>query len=308
MTVLRIATRASALALAQTRLVADALTCAHPGLDVWIVPVKTAGDRDTENPLWKLPGSGFFTSALEEALLENTADVAVHSFKDLPALSPANLHIPAVFERRFPQDAMVCAGNISCLDRLPRGARVGTSSPRRIAQLRLLRPDVKFVDMRGNIETRLAKLDRGDCDAIILARAGLERLGLAGRISFSFDPRLFLPAPAQGALAVQTRANDKKIIALAAGVDHLPTRLTVMAERNVLARLHPGCHAPIGVFAELDNSDIIIRAFVADPNGQTFIRKQVQGRKDKAAQLADQLADELIRSGAAGLIDKEPRQ
>ena len=308
MTVLRIASRASTLAMAQTRIVADALARVRPEVEIQIVSVKTAGDQDPDQPLSKLPGIGFFTSALEQALGNNDADAAVHSFKDLPTGSSPNLTIAAVSERKHPEDALICRQNISNIKGLSEGAKVGTSSPRRIAQLRLLRPDLKIVNMRGNIETRLAKLDLGQCDALILARAGLERLGLAGRADFFFDPRLFLPAPAQGALAIQTRANDQKIIEIVKAIDHPLARLTVMSERAVLERLHPGCHAPIGVFAELENSDIIISAFVSDPKADAFIRKQIQGPREKALGLANQLADELIQAGAMDLINRGAMQ
>ncbi len=209
MRTLNIATRRGELALAQTRMVIAAVQAKHPDLDLRIVEITSAGDRDRRTALWDLKDTGFFTSHLEDALLEGKADLAVHSFKDLPTDQREGLAVTAVYDRRWPEDCLLAKRPVGSINELPTSARVGTSSLRRAAQLRHLRPDLQLVPLRGNVQTRIHKLETTDLDAIILARAGLERLGLAHLISFTFDPRQFLPAPAQGALAIQTRSDDE---------------------------------------------------------------------------------------------------
>ncbi len=303
MKTLIVATRGSRLALAQTGIVIDALKQANPDIDFEIKRITTRGDTQKTTALWQLSGFGFFTKQVEEALLAGEADIAVHSFKDMPTEQTKGLTIAAVSERLSPQDCVVSSQPVSSLDDFGPGAKIGTSSFRRIAQIKHLRSDLVTTPMRGNVETRLSKAESGQTDAVILARAGLERLGLAEKISFSFDPLQFIPAPAQGALAVQTRADDAEITKIAAAIDHEPTRVVVWAERRVLTKLHPGCHAPVGVFAKIIGSDIIIRAFVADVEGKVFLQREIRGPVAESDRLADKLANELIKDGAAELLE-----
>ena len=304
MATLTVATRSSPLALAQTQIVIDALKNIHHDIDVKLNTITTKGDRDKTTALWQLKGYGFFTSQLEQALLDGHADFAVHSFKDMPTELTKGLTIAAVPQRNFPEDVMVADLSANSLQDLPSTAKIGTSSPRRIAQLKYLRPDLNIVPVRGNVHTRVEKLQSGDFDGIILARAGLERLGLAEKISFVFDPDIFIPAPAQGALAVQTKGDRKDIINLLEAIDDEKTHLAVHAERTVLARLHPGCHAPVGVFAKIADSDIMIRAFVADLDGKNYLQKQAEGKVCDSQKLVEALADELIKAGADKIIER----
>ncbi len=299
----RAATRGSKLALAQTHLAAEALRKAHPGLVIAIQPVQTAGDQQGDVPLWKLEGVGFFTSRLEQELLAGRADFAVHSLKDLPAEMPEGLVIGAVLQRFYPEDVMVCRRPVRGLEEVANGARVGTSSVRRTAQLLHLRPDLVIEPIRGNVETRLNKLADGDYDAVVLARAGLERLGNRHWQGFCFDVWEFLPAPGQGAIAIQARSDDPEMIDLLGSVHHERTGLEAGAERRVLARLHPGCHGPVGAYAEIKEGKIRIAAFVADPSGHPFLREEICGRADNALQCADQVADALLSKGARKFLE-----
>ncbi|HIJ67082.1 MAG TPA: hydroxymethylbilane synthase [Planctomycetes bacterium] len=303
MKTLVVATRGSRLALAQTNIVIDALKKTHPDVNFEIKRITTKGDKQTKVALWQLSGFGFFTRQVEEALLAGEADIAVHSFKDMPTEKPEGLTIAAVSERFFPQDCFVSNKAAGSLDEVPEGAKIGTSSFRRIAQIKQLRGDLQTTTIRGNVQTRLSKVQSGQLDAVILARAGLERLGLAEVISFSFDPLEFIPAPAQGALAVQTRSDDPDTNRIASSINHAPTRLVVSAERRVLAALHPGCHAPVGVFAKITGSDIMITAFVSDIEGKVFLHRKVTGPNSESELLADRIADELVKDGAARLLE-----
>jgi len=303
MTTLTAATRSSPLALAQTQIVVDALEKSHPDIKIKIKAITTKGDRNKTTALWHLKGYGFFTSQLEQALLDGHADFAVHSFKDMPTAPTQHLTIAAVPERNFPEDAIVARLSANSLQDVPSGAKIGTSSPRRIAQLKYLRPDLNIVPIRGNVQTRLKKLKTGDFNGIVLARAGLERLLLAEKIGFIFDPDVFIPAPAQGALAVQTGKNRPDLINLLTAINHEKTRLAVQTERAVLTRLHPGCHAPVGVFAKITDSDIMIRAFVADLDGENYLQKRVEGKIRDIEKLADALVVELIKAGADKIIE-----
>ena len=302
MKTLTVATRSSALAIAQTQLVIDALKNVHPDIDIRIRTITTEGDRDTKTTLWQLKGTGFFTSRIEQALLEGKADFAVHSFKDLPTEQPSELTIAAVCSRDFPEDVIVSASPTKSLNDLPSLAKVGTSSPRRKALLKSLRIDIDVVPIRGNVHTRLKKLEEGLFDAVVLARAGLERLGLGAKTSFILDTDIFIPAPAQGALAVQARSDDKEIISLLTQIDDKTARLTTSAERTVLARLHPGCHVPVGVFAKIKNSDIIIDSFVSDLDGEKLLRQQITGPAEQWQKLAQTLVEKLIDAGAEKIL------
>jgi hydroxymethylbilane synthase len=294
--VLTIATRAGALAIAQTTIVESALKRRYPNLEVKIKKVAAAGDKDKSTILWELKSTGFFTSKLEDTLLNRQADIAVHSFKDLPTAEREGLMIVAVFDRKFPEDCLVSAKRINTLDQLSKGAKVGTSSLRRLVQLKRIRPDLVCVPIRGNVTTRLRKLEQGDFDAIVLARAGLERLGLGRRISIVFDPAEFIPAPAQGALAVQIRADDTETKEIVSKLDDKDVRITTTAERIVFSALQCGCHAPAGAFATITADKISISAFLSDSEGQNFRRCSLSGPVTAADRLARRLATDILDS------------
>jgi hydroxymethylbilane synthase len=298
----RIATRGSVLARAQTRLVAERLTAEHPDVMLDVVTVQTRGDQECHSPLWKLEGYGFFTTQVEETLLDGRADIAVHSFKDMPTQMDERLMVAAIFERHFPEDAVVAADRIGSIADIPKGAKVGTSSPRRIAQLKAMRPDFELLPLRGNVETRLRKVQEGEYNAVVLARAGLERLGLSGQVAFYFNPAEFIPAPAQGALAVQIRKDDTVMRELAACLHHEPTAISVRAERGVLSALHPGCHAPLGVYARLREEVLEIFALAASLEGYPILRRKVSGGKDEGKRLVNELVEQLRRDGVEAIL------
>ncbi|MCX5632274.1 MAG: hydroxymethylbilane synthase [Phycisphaerae bacterium] len=300
---LRIATRSSALAIIQSQIVVEALKKHNPGISFEIVEIKSEGDIDKKKPLWELSQSGFFTAAVENALRENKADIAVHSFKDLPVEQPDDIVIAACLDRRFCQDCLVCGRKIKSLDDLPKGAKIGTSSLRRKAQLLHERPDLKCVPIRGNVLTRISQVEKGQFDGTVLAYAGIERLGLIGKVSLCFSPAKFVPAPAQGAIAVQAEKNNEKVLKLLAGINDNVSRITSDAERLVLHKIKAGCHAPAGVFAKIADDDITIYAFVSDENGTEFIKRKKQGLVKSAHKIAENLADELLKAGAAELLE-----
>jgi hydroxymethylbilane synthase len=304
MTILRIATRKSALAMAQSQQVVQMLKEKHPGLEIEMVPVITTGDQNPDQPLWKLEGMGFFTLQIEKTLLENKADIAVHSFKDLPTDQTQGLTIAAVPVRENPADCVVSRLQIRSLLQILPSAFVGTSSLRRQAQLLQLRQDLTTHPIRGNVDTRLRKLDEGKYDMLIMAAAGLIRLGLRERIAFLLEPTEFVPAPAQGALAIQARADDPKTIELVKTIDDIHSRCIVEAERHILMRLHPGCHAPVGVFGRKVGCDIQIYAFVSKPDGTEALRKKIEGPFEQAIELAEKLAEELIAAGAKEILEQ----
>ncbi|MBN2020208.1 MAG: hydroxymethylbilane synthase [Sedimentisphaerales bacterium] len=297
-----VATRGGALAEVQTGIVISYLQKIHPDIEIRVKKIASEGDKDRRTTLWELKETGFFTSLLEDALIAGQADAAVHSFKDLPTAIRKGLTIGAVLNRKFPEDCLVSAAPIKTIDELPKGAKVGTSSLRRTVQLKRLREDLQCVPIRGNVDTRLRKLQQADSasadkfDAIVLARAGLERLGLADKISIVFDPGEFIPSPAQGALAVEIRADDSETRELISKLDEKETRVETTAERLVFAALGCGCHAPAGVFARIQNDAITISAFNCDPDGKNYARAAVTGPVSNAETLALSLA-EKIRSG-----------
>jgi len=288
MKVLTVATRGGQLAIAQTDLVSSLLKKIHPGLLVKIRKITTRGDRDRRTALWNLKDTGFFTSKLEDALLASNADFAVHSFKDLPTRHRQGLAIAAVCQRQFAEDCLIAADSAASIEQLPHAAKIGTSSLRRAAQLKRLRPDLKPAPIRGNVLTRVRLLEEGKFDAIILARAGIERLGLGQKISFCFNPTQFIPAPAQGALAVQTRTDDIETSKLIAAIDDEKTRTVTFAERQVLVTMQCGCHAPVGAFAKIAGDDIEICAFISDLEGKNFISRRITGPAEDADKLAKQ--------------------
>lgn len=288
--------------MAQTKFVAAALQKIHPDLEIKIQQVTTRGDRDRRTALWNLKDTGFFTSQLEDVLSVGEADFAVHSLKDLPTDEREGLTIAAVFDRNFVEDCLVSASPVESLEQLPKGAKIGTSSLRRAAQLRHLRCDLEPAPLRGNVQTRLKKLDTGEFDAILLARAGLERLGLGDKIAFVFDPAAFIPAPAQGALGIQTRADDDKTNEIIASIDDQAARTTAMAERKILTTMQCGCHAPVGAYAKITAGKVKIRAFICDLQGQNFISRVTTGPTHDAEALAEQLAHELLDAGGAEIL------
>lgn len=300
---LRIATRKSPLALWQAEHVRQRLQALHPGLEVELVTMTTQGDRVLDSPLAKIGGKGLFVKELENGMLEGRADMAVHSMKDVPAELPTGLEIGAILEREDPRDAFV-SNRFAGIDDLPLGARVGTSSLRRQCQLRATRPDLEIIDLRGNVNTRLAKLDDGDYDAIVLACAGLRRLGMEERITRALDPEAMLPAIAQGVIGIECRSGDARIAGLIAGLNHPYTATSTAAERAMNARLAGGCQAPVAGYSELDEDLLHLRGLVGWPNGSDTVRGDISGPAADAANLGEQLADDLLSRGARAILDK----
>ena len=300
---LTVATRGGALAIAQSEHVIATLKKFHPGLEIRIREITTTGDRDRRTALWTLKETGFFTSQVEDALTAHEADFAVHSFKDLPTAQREGLAIGAVFDRNFVEDCLVSASPVESIDQLPADAKIGTSSLRRAAQLRHLRDDLEPTPIRGNVHTRLRKLDTNEFDAILLARAGLQRLGLADKISFVFDPAVFIPAPAQGALGIQTRADDDETNEIIGAIDDERARTTTAAERRILTTMHCGCHAPVGAYAEINGGDVHIRAFISEVDGTNFIGRELAGPAENAENLAEKIANELLKAGGKEILE-----
>jgi hydroxymethylbilane synthase len=298
-----VGTRGSALALRQTESVVIALRRSWPDLDVTIETIRTTADRFPDREFERLPGIGFFVKELETALLERRIDLAVHSMKDLPADSVSGLRIAAVPEREDPRDVLVSRNGIG-LRTLAGGARVGTSSPRRAAFLRAARPDLTVVPVRGNVETRLRKVDAGEMDAVCLAYAGLHRIGLAARVSEILPIDVMLPAPGQGALGVQVRDGDDSA-ALAAALDHPPSRAAVDAERAMLHRLQGGCRLPVGANASIDGSTLTLRGAVVAPDGRAVLAGSRSGPPELGVQLGGELAGELLDRGAEAMLPVE---
>jgi hydroxymethylbilane synthase len=298
---LRIATRKSPLALWQAEYVRNRLITAHPGLEVELVRMSTQGDRVLDSPLAKVGGKGLFVKELEEGLISGQADLAVHSMKDVPVELPEGLHLPVICEREDPRDAFISVDYPS-LDDLPQGARVGTSSLRRQCQLKSRRPDLQILSLRGNVNTRLAKLDAGDFDAIILAAAGLLRLGFAERITTYLDTSISLPAIGQGAVGIECRRDDAHVNQLIAALNHTPTQIRVSAERAMNHRLEGGCQVPIAGHAVLEKDKLILRGLVGYPNGSEVIRGDISGDPGVAIDLGVALADDLLSRGAADIL------
>lgn len=297
----RIATRESPLAVWQAEHVRALLQRAHPGLAVELVRMSTQGDKMLDAPLAKVGGKGLFVKELEQSMLDGRADLAVHSMKDVPVDLPPGLHLPVVLEREQPFDAFV-SDRYDGLAALPAGARLGTSSLRRQAQLHELRPDLEIVTLRGNVGTRLRKLESGDFDAIILACAGLIRLGLGERITEVLDPGVCIPAIGQGAIGIECRADDARINALIAPLDHAPTHVCVRAERALNTRLEGGCQVPIAAYATLDGDRIALSALVGRPDGSEVIRVRGDAPATEAAALGTRLAEELLGRGADAIL------
>jgi len=297
---IRIGTRGSTLALRQTETVAAVLRHAYPGLEVAVEAIHTDADRRPDTSFEALPGIGFFVKELEGALLEERIDVAVHSMKDLPTVDAEGLTVCAVSAREDPRDVLVGRDGAT-LATLPRGARVGTSSPRRAAFLRAHRADLEIVPIRGNVETRLRKVDANELDAVCLAGAGLRRLDLAHRITEWIPIEVMLPAPGQGALGIQVRTGDAGTAGIAAAADDLGTRLSVAAERGLLARLLGGCRLPAGAYAEVRDGTVRLRAAVVATDGGRAVRGERSGATAQAEAVGRALGEELLGRGAGDL-------
>ena len=300
---LRIATRKSALALWQAEHVAALLRAAHPQLGVELVPMTTRGDRIVDRPLADIGGKGLFLKELEVAMHEHRADVAVHSFKDVPMLLEPGFAIGAVLERADAADAFVSNAFVR-LDDLPQGARVGTSSLRRQAQLRAQRPDLHLLDLRGNVNTRLAKLDNGDYDAIVLACAGLERLAFAARIRSRLDPPHWLPAAAQGAIAIEHRDGDARIAELLAPLHDEATARSVGAERAMTRHLQGSCQVPIAAFCIETEIGLHLSGLVGDAATERLIRAEDDGQLEAPDALGERVARALLEQGAGELLGR----
>jgi len=298
---LRIATRKSQLALWQAEYVRDMLQLHHPDLNVELVKMSTQGDKILDTPLAKVGGKGLFVKELERSLLEEETDIAVHSMKDVPVTLPEGLHLATICPREDPRDAFV-SNDFASLDALPQGARLGTSSLRRQCQLAALRPDLEIVDLRGNVNTRLKKLDEGEYDAIILAAAGLIRLKFEDRISDFLATDISLPAIGQGAVGIECRRDDDWVNELLAPLNDEDTATRVAAERAMNLRLNGGCQVPIAGYAELAHGVILVRGLVGRVDGSEIIRGEIAGPPEDAAHLGQVLAEDLLARGADAIL------
>lgn len=302
-TPIRIATRQSPLALWQANYVKDALMAAHPGLQVELVTMVTRGDVILDTPLAKVGGKGLFVKELEIAMLEGRADLAVHSMKDVPVDFPNGLGLVTICEREDPRDAFV-SNTYAKIEDLPSGAIVGTCSLRRQCQLKAARPDLVIKELRGNVGTRLSKLDAGEYDAIILAAAGLKRLELESRIRSFIEPEQSLPAVGQGAVGIECRVDDQRVRALLAPLNHADTADRVRCERAMNLTLQGGCQVPIGSYALLEGNTIWLRALVGEPDGSQIVRGEIRGPRTQAEQLGITLAEQLLSQGAKEILER----
>ncbi len=303
MRILRIGTRGSLLAKWQAESIRKRLFAAT-GTEAEIVVIKTAGDKMQQAPLTQIGGKGIFIKELEEGLLEETIDLAVHSVKDIPTDIPSRLSFPAVCRRDDVRDCLVR----STLASLRQGARVGTSSLRRQAQLRHLRPDLDLRDLRGNVDTRLRKVESGEYEAIMVSKAGLDRLGLSQRISEVLAPEVCMPAVGQGAIAVECRAQDTEAANMLAPLDDLETRTAIIAERALLAALQGGCQVPMGAWARMERGDLVMDACVCSIDGLQYVKQGAGGRPEEAAQIGQYLARLLLEAGARSILEEVSRQ
>lgn len=298
---LKIATRKSPLAMWQANFVKDRLEALYPELQVELVPMSTQGDKILDTPLAKVGGKGLFVKELETAMLEGRADIAVHSMKDVPVEFPEGLGLHTICEREDPRDAFV-SNRFTVIDELPQGAVVGTSSLRRQCQLRAARPDLVIRDLRGNVNTRLAKLDAGEYDAIILAAAGLKRLEMAHRITAFIEPEQSLPANGQGAVGIECRLDDHELHALLAPLEHPETRIRVLTERAMNRALQGGCQVPIGAYALVEGEEVWLRGLVGSPDGSRVIRDEIRGPLADGEALGHTLAQRLLADGADAIL------
>ena len=300
---IRIGTRGSKLALTQSEWIKEQLERRYSGIRVDLVKIKTTGDKILDVPLSKVGGKGLFVKEIEEALLENRVDVAVHSMKDVPAQLPDDLMLSTFPRREDPSDALI-SGEQQRLDQLPKGARVGTSSLRRGAQLLHLRPDLTLVNLRGNVDTRLNKLKSGDLQAIILAAAGLNRLGLSNLITQTIPFHQLLPAVGQGALGLEVRRKDQKTIDLLDFLNHEDTRTAVAAERAFLKTLEGGCQVPIAGFAQVNGDTLSFEGLVAELDGSKIFKENETGNRDQAEEMGIRVAKKLLASGGGDVLKR----
>ena len=300
---IRIGTRASQLALAQTQWVIDRISAQYPNITVDLVKIKTKGDKIIDRPLSHIGGKGLFVKEIEEALQRKEIDVAVHSLKDVPAELPDDLHIGVIPERENPYDVLISRDNIALKD-LPEGSFIGTSSLRRAAQLLHCRADLNITPLRGNLDTRLKKLNTSDIHAIVVAAAGLNRLGFRDKITQYFSPDIMLPAIGQGALGLELRRDDEKTRDILAFLDHYPTRAAVEAERSFLVELGGGCELPVAALAQFDDESIHLDALVANLDGSRIFRDAIEGPADKVGELGTTLASTLLDAGAQQILDE----
>ena len=294
---IRIATRSSPLAVWQAEEVSRRLRELHPGLEVELVPMTTKGDQLLHSPLSKIGGKGLFVKELEQGMIEGTADIAVHSMKDVPMELPEGLHLPVIMLREDPRDAFV-SNQYTTLAELPDGARVGSSSLRRQCQIMARFPTLEVLTLRGNVNTRLRKMDDGEYDAIILAAAGLKRLGFNDRIAGEIPPEESLPAVGQGALGIECRSDDARINALLAPLNDTDTHDRVAAERAMNHRLHGGCQVPIAGYALLEGDALWLRGLVGSPDGKTLYRAEARGERAEAEAIGRAVAEDLLAQGA----------
>ena len=296
-----IGTRGSRLALWQANWVKSRLTSTDPSLSVQLEIIKTKGDKILDAPLATVGGKSLFVKEIEEALLDGRIDLAVHSMKDMPAIIPEGLCIGSVPEREVPLDVLISKGSLP-LARLGKGARIGTSSLRRAAQLRYARPDVEIIPLRGNLDTRIRKLETERLDAIILAAAGVKRLNLAGKITEYLDENMMLPAAGQGALCIEIRANDTTITPLVEPLNHPETRSAVLGERAFLSRLEGSCQVPIAAYGKIDNGRLTLRGLVADIMGTAVVKDTISGPAASAETAGIELAERLLTMGAREIL------
>jgi len=299
---IHIGTRGSKLALWQANWVQSELLKAHPSISVQITIIKTKGDKILDVPLAKVGGKGLFVKEIEDALLEGKIDLAVHSMKDMPAQLPKGLTIGAIPQRENPQDVLV--SKRGCLVDLPEGSRIGTSSLRRASQLLVARPDIIIHPLRGNLDTRLRKLDEGDMDAIVLAAAGVRRLGLEHRITEYLDSRVMLPAAGQGALCIEIRTGDEETGALVGEMNHAETRTVVLGERAFLHRLGGSCQVPIAAHGRIEDGRFKLSGLIAEPDGSHVFKEALTGPAASSADIGAELAQKLMGQGAMAIIEK----
>ncbi len=300
---LRIGTRSSELAVTQAEWIGKQITAAYPDISIELVKIKTKGDKILDVPLAKVGGKGLFVKEIEDAMLAGEVDLAVHSMKDVPTELPEGLHVPIVPVREIPEDAFV-SGKYRSLDELPQGSTVGTSSLRRKAQLAALRPDLEITDLRGNLQTRLKKMEDGLYDAIILAGAGLQRMGMQDRIRTLFTPEQMLPAIGQGALGVELRKSDTRLFDMLQALHDWTTAVAVAAERAFLLRLEGGCQVPIGAHATVKDQQVSLTGLIASLDGTTLLKETVAGPTSKAAELGTKLAESLLLQGGKAILEE----
>ncbi len=302
---LRIGSRGSILARWQAEFIRKQLFQVS-GVEAEIIIIKTSGDKMQQAPLTQIGGKGIFIKELEEALLEETVDLAVHSVKDIPTETPSRLHFPAVCRRDDVRDCLVSSKG-AALATLKQGARVGTSSLRRQAQLRHHRPDLDLRELRGNVDTRLRKVESGEYDAIVLSKAGLDRLGWSQKITEVLPPEISLPAVGQGAIAIESRVKDTEAADILGKLDDAETRTAIIAERALLAALQGGCQVPLGAWARIERGELVMDAVVCSVDGVQYVRQRATTTPDQAAQLGEHLAGLLIEGGARGILEEVQR-